>query len=273
MTALRVALRRAAHQLVDDPVVFADPLAEKILGPSYAEELRRTPDKAKKPSSGALRAFLVARSRYAEEQVASAYAAGVRQYCLLGAGLDTFAYRQQFDGLRVFEVDHPETQAWKKNMLAGAGIAIPATVRFVAVDFERQSLAAQLRKSGFDFAAPCFFSWLGVVVYLTLEAFQANVALIAAMPEGTCLTFDYALPRAALSPTEQLERDSLASRVAQAGEPFRLFLTPEEMQAELKVFSAVEDLDSAAISNRFFAGRTDGFGLHGSQAHLVTARV
>jgi methyltransferase (TIGR00027 family) len=270
-TALRVALRRAAHQLVDRPLLFEDPLAIRILGPAYAEELRRTPSKEHRPFSAALRAFLVVRSRYAEEQLAAAYANGVRQYCLLGAGLDTFAYRNYHEGLAVFEVDHPATQAWKHEMLTNARIEIPNTVRHVPVDFETQGLATQFAAANFSFDKPAFFAWLGVVPYLTLEAFRATLSLIAAMPPSSGVTFDYGLPRESLPFLERLAHDSLASRVAQAGEPFQLFFTPGQVRAELTAFSRIEDLATPDITARFFAGRTDGLALKGSAAHLLTA--
>jgi methyltransferase (TIGR00027 family) len=270
-TALRVALRRAAHQTVDRPLLFEDPLAVRILGPAYTEELRRTPDKDRRPFSAALRAFLVVRSRYAEEQLAQAYAAGVRQYCLLGAGLDTFAYRNYYQGLQVFEVDHPATQSWKHEMLTNARIEIPNTVRHVPVDFETQALAEQLAIAGFSINQPCFFAWLGVVPYLTLEAFRATIAFIDQMPPASGVTFDYSLPRASLPFLEQLAHDSLSSRVAQAGEPFQLFFTPEEIRQELTAFPHIEDFATKDITARYFADRTDGLTLKGSAAHLLTA--
>jgi methyltransferase (TIGR00027 family) len=160
-TALRVALRRAAHQLYDSPVIFPDPVAVPILGQTYAEELRRTPRRTDRPFSIALRAFLVARSRYAEDNLSRAVTAGVRQYVLLGAGLDTFAYRNPYPGLRVFEVDHPATQQWKRDLLQRSGIRIPERLTYVPVDFESQSLSAQLQTSGFNIHGPAFFAWLG----------------------------------------------------------------------------------------------------------------
>src|ERR1700677_1481736 len=117
-TALRVALRRAAHQLYDaHPLVLDDPIAVPILGATYAEELRRTPTRPDRPFSVGLRAFLVARSRYAEDNLAQAVGQGVTQYVLLGAGLDTFAHRNLYPQLHVFEVDHPATQQWKRDLL------------------------------------------------------------------------------------------------------------------------------------------------------------
>src|SRR5271170_6929488 len=143
-SALRVALRRAAHQIHDSPVVFNDPLAVAILGEAYAEELRRTPLRPDRPFSIALRAFIVARSRYAEDNLRRAIENGVDQYVLLGAGLDTFAYRNPYTRLRVFEVDHPATQQWKRELLQRNRIAVPESICYTPVDFERQSLSAQL---------------------------------------------------------------------------------------------------------------------------------
>ncbi len=201
-TALRVALRRAAHQVHDaKPLVFDDPLAVRILGPEYAAEIARTPDSRKRPFSAGLRAFMVARARLAEDALAERYAhAGVRQYLVLGAGLDTFAYRQPYPGLRVFEVDHPATQAWKRDMLAAAGIAVPETLRLVAVDFERDSLEDRLRLAGFRFDQPAMTAWLGVVPYLTAEAFRATAGLLGRFAPGSGVLFDYTLPRGGRRP-------------------------------------------------------------------------
>ena len=272
-TALRVALRRAAHQIYDSPVVFEDPVAVPILGESYAEELRRTPVRADRPFSVALRAFMVARSRYAEDNLRRAVAAGVRQYVLLGAGLDTFAYRNPWPELHVFEVDHPATQQWKRELLETSGIAVPENLKYVAVDFEQQSLPDRLEELGFDRHAPAFFAWLGVVPYLTLGAFRGTVRFIASQPAGSGVALDYGLPRSALPPVEQLGHDSLASRVKLAGEPFQLFFTPEEMAAEFSAFGSVEDLGSAEINARYFSGRGDQLRLRGSGGRLFRARL
>jgi methyltransferase (TIGR00027 family) len=270
-TALRVALRRAAHQVYDSPVVFADPVAVAILGSTYAEELRRTPLRLDRPFSIALRAFLVARSRYAEDKLRRAVESGVDQYVLLGAGLDTFAYRNPYTRLRVFEVDHPATQQWKRELLQRNHIAIPESVRYTPVDFERQSLSAQLRDTGFDHGAPAVFSWLGVVPYLTLEAFRATLSFISAQPPGSGLTMDYGQPRSVLPSIERLAHDSLASRVERAGEPFRLFFTLAELSAELSRFHSIEDLGAAEINARYFSGRTDQLALRGAAARFVSA--
>ena len=271
-TALRVALRRAAHQVQDaQPLVFADPLAIPILGPEHREDIRRTPDKLKRPFSAGLRAFMVARARFAEDTLAASHAT---QYLVLGAGLDTFAYRNPRSELKVFEVDHTATQAWKREKLAAAKIAIPENLTFVAVDFEQQSLGEQLTAAGFDPAQPTVIAWLGVVPYLTLEAFRATLALLGTFATGTELVFDYSYPREVLSPTEQLMLDSMSSRVAQAGEPFRLFFTEETLVKELDTagLTLVENLGSEAFNKRYFDGRTDGLRLRGSAGHLCHAK-
>jgi len=270
-TALRVALRRAAHQLHDSPLVFDDPFAVPILGATYAEELRRTPLRPDRPFSTGLRAFIVARSRYAEDNLRRAVETGVRQYVLLGAGLDTFAYRNPYPQLRVFEVDHPATQQWKRDLLQRNGIAIPETVTYTPVDFERQSLSEQLREVGFDRHVPAFFAWLGVVPYLTLQAFRATVGFISTQPTGSGVVLDYGQPRAVLPPLEQLAHDSLSSRVEQAGEPFQLFFTPPEIAVELSAFRNLEDLGASEINARYFDGRADKLAVRGSAGRLLSA--
>jgi methyltransferase (TIGR00027 family) len=274
-TALRVALRRAAHQIHDArPLVFEDPLAVRILGPEYTQELQRTPDSAKQPFSAGLRAFMVGRARLAEDTLAAGVRdLGVKQYLVLGAGLDTFACRNAYAKVRVFEVDHPATQAWKLQMLAAAKIVPPDSAAFVAVDFEADSLRAKLRAAGFDDSLPTVTAWLGVVPYLTLEAFQATVRLMGMLPEGSRLVFDYSQPREVLPPVEQLMHDSLSARVALAGEPFQLFFTPEGLATELERWGmrVVENLDGAAMTARYFAGRADGLLLRGKAGRMCVA--
>jgi methyltransferase (TIGR00027 family) len=274
-TALRVAMRRAAHQLFDaPPLVFTDPFAVRILGP-HAAEIERTPgrDPANKPRpfSVGLRAFLVARSRYAEDMLTRAIAHGVTQYIILGAGLDTFALRNPHPHLRVFEVDHPATQAWKRDLLHQSNLPTPTNLTFVPVDFERQSLATQLLAATFDPTQPAFFSWLGVIPYLTPEAFRATVSFIATQPANSGLVFDYAQPRSALPFREQLAFDSLASRVQLAGESFQLFFTPQQIASELMAFSDLEDLGTPELNNRYFSARTDNLQTMGAAGRIVSA--
>jgi methyltransferase (TIGR00027 family) len=265
-------MRRAAHQIYDArPLVLEDPIAIAILGEQFLPEVHKTAAKLEKPFSVALRSFLVARSRYAEDTLSIAVAQGVTQYVILGAGLDTFAYRSPYPNLHVFEVDHPATQQWKRELLNFNKIPIPHNLTFVPVDFEHQTLPAQLLAAGFDSAVPTFFAWLGVVPYLTLEAFRSTLRFIAARPANSGLVFDYGLPRSALPRLEQLAHDSLAARVQQAGEPFQLFFTPREAAAELVAFHNLEDLSSSEINARYFQNRRDNLRLLGSSAHILSA--
>jgi methyltransferase (TIGR00027 family) len=259
MTARAVASRRAAHQILDRPIVFNDPIAVPLLGPEFFADPARHSD----PRSRAFRAWMVGRSRYTEDNLARAVQSGVAQYVLLGAGLDTFAYRNPFPALRVFEVDFPSTQEFKRGMLQAACIPEPPSLTFVPLDFEHQALASGLAQAGFDSTRPAFFSWLGVIPYLTLPAFRATLDLIASMPTGSGVAFDYSVSDSELSPRMQAARKSLAQRVAAAGEPFRLFFRTEQMENELRSagFQRTEQVDSIEINNRYFANRTDGLAL------------
>jgi methyltransferase (TIGR00027 family) len=271
-TALRVALRRAAHQLYDaPPLVLNDPIAVPILGTEYAEDLHKTATKLHKPFSVALRAFLVARSRYAEDQLAHAVQRGITQYVLLGAGLDTFAYRNPYPHLNVFEVDHPATQQWKHQLLERTNIPTPSSLISVPLDFEHETLPEQLLAAGFDPRARTLFAWLGVVPYLTLPAFRATLTFIASQPPGSAVVLDYGQPRHVLPFFEQLAHDSLASRVALAGEPFQLFFTPAEIAAELSAFRIIEDLGTPELNARYFTNRTDLLALRGTAGRLLSA--
>ncbi|MGC2697462.1 MAG: SAM-dependent methyltransferase [Candidatus Angelobacter sp.] len=271
-TALSVAIRRASHQIYDSrPLVLEDPIAVPILGERYRPVLEEAAASINDRYSLSMRAWLVARSRYAEEKLAQAVGRGARQYVLLGAGLDTFAHRNPHPGLHVFEVDHPATQQWKRELLAASGLPELSTLRYVPVDFERQSLRRQLEISGLDFASATVFAWLGVVLYLTHPAFRATVEMIAAFPPGSAVVFDYALPRHALPPEEHAARDLLSARVESIGEPFQLFFTPQEIAAELKAFSILEDMDSKQLNTLYFSNRGDKLGLAGRSANIMSA--
>ena len=258
-TALRVAIRRAAHQFADRPPVLHDPVAVQLIGNEYSRDLER----AMHPVARDFRCFMAVRSRYAEDHLACAVAAGIRQYAILGAGLDTFAYRNPFADLRVFEVDFPATQQWKREVLAAAGIAIPANLTFVPLDFEHMTLTEGLTRAGFALDAPAFFSWLGVVPYLTLDAFRATLAAVAQFPAGSGISFDYAFPPETLSPRRREIFNRLAGRVAAAGEPFQLFFAQERLEGELRSagFHRIEQANHDDLNRLYFANRADGLKL------------
>ena len=172
-------------------------------------------------------------------------------------------------------MDHPATQAWKRERLQAAGIQLPETARLVPVDFERQSLGEELHRAGFAAELPTATAWLGVVPYLTLQAFRSTLAWLGGLPSGSSTVFDYSQPREVLSPVEQQMHDSLAARVAGAGEPFQLFFTPEKLQEELRAsgLAVAEDLSGPELSARYLAGRQDGLQLRGASGRLCHAQV
>jgi methyltransferase (TIGR00027 family) len=271
-TALGVALRRAAHQMYDEePLVLNDPIAVPLLASKYAKTLADAQEDLNEESSRLMRAWLVARSRFAEDHLARAVGAGVRQYVILGAGLDTFGFRNPHPGLEVYEVDHPATQSWKQELAEASEVIVPESLHFVPVDFETQKLSERLENAGLDSHAPTAFALLGVVMYLTADAFGETLKYIAGFPEGSGVIFDYAVPRDML-PTEEIDaRDELASRVESIGEPFRLFFSPDEIGKVLDAFGLIEDVDDKELNHRYFAGRTDQLNLKGRSGHMIAA--
>lgn len=258
-TALRVAIRRAAHQLADPPPVLDDPIAMRLIGKGYQRDMERAMHSVGRD----FRAFMAARSRYAEDRLAESVADGVLQYAVLGAGLDTFAYRNPYPQIRVFEVDFPATQQWKHTLLTEAAIAIPSGVTFVPLDLEHHTLPESLCNAGFDSTQPACFSWLGVVPYLTLAAFRATLRSVGRLPRGSSITFDYGFPPETLTAARRLIFDRLAGRVAAAGEPFQLFFHPDQITDELRGagFHRIEQVDHDGLNARYFNHRADGLKL------------
>ena len=243
-TALLCAIARARHQLLEDGEIFSDPLALDILGPERAAQVRRDLEgdgpqsRRRDPGSfsQAMRGALVLRSRIAEDTLRDAVAAGATQYVLLGAGLDTFALRGQWpQGLaRVFEVDHPATQEYKRSLAAVAGLRMPAGGVYVPVDFERQDFMEQLTAHGFDPAQRTVFAWLGVTMYLARPAVEATIRRIGAQASpGSVLVFDYVRRPGALQWSRRLALGLMARRFGRMGEPWRCFLQDSELQALL----------------------------------------
>jgi len=264
-------VRRAAHQLIDRPLVFEAPFAMRIIGPDAAAA---TQAKAEGSVSAAFRAFMAVRSRYAEDELRCAVERGVRQYVVLGAGLDTFAWRNPWPELRVFEVDFPATQHWKKQRVANAGMELPEALTFAPVDFESQTLADGLRTAGFREDQPACFSWLGVTMYLTVEAFASTMRFIGLLPTGSGVTFDYAVERSELSFMERMAMDHLSKKVAALGEPFQLFFRPRELADRLRGFGfrEIEDMGREELNERYFGNREDGLRVRGAAGRLIRAR-
>jgi methyltransferase (TIGR00027 family) len=276
-TANRVAMRRAAHQLLDNPKVLDDPFAVSILSPESRANLTDEPSFMPAIAARYMRAFMVVRSRFAEDELARAVERGATQYVILGAGLDTFAYRNPYPepALRVFEVDHPDTQAWKRERLATASIAVPSSLTFAPVDFERCTIGEGLQAAKFDAGKMTFFSCLGVIMYLTRQAAISTLKFIASMPKGSGVVFDYSVARESLNVLQRIALDRLMRRVEAAGEPFRLFFDPAALASELRGFgfTLLDDLGVDEINERYFANRTDGLRVGGGLGRLISATL
>jgi methyltransferase (TIGR00027 family) len=268
-TARAAAFHRAAHQVLEHGLIFADPLALRILGED-AETIARAAEE--RPSGRRMRLFIAVRTRFAEDALAAAVERGARQLVVLGAGLDTYAYRGAMrDRLRIFEVDHPATQAWKRQRLAEAAIPLPATLTLAPVDFERETLARGLAAAGFDPAQQTFFTWLGVVPYLTEEAAWSTLGFIASLPNGAHVVFDYSDPPDTFPPGMRASFDRRAAHVAELGEPWINHFEPENLRTKLMAlgFSEVEDLGPPQIASRYFPNRATAAPQRGG--HIVHA--
>jgi len=263
-TAFGVAVHRAVHQILEGGKIFPDPFAKAILGPDADGFIAERASAQHRH----MRLFVAVRSRFAQDGMAEAIARGVQQVVVLGAGLDTTALRNP--GIAVFEVDHLATQDWKRQQLARLEIALPQTLRFVPVDFERQDISACLAAAGFDGSLPAFFLWLGVVPYLTRGAIGATLDFAASIPASE-IVFDYSEPPENYLPKQRKRVMALAERVAALGEPFRSHFDPPGMTALLKTkgFDEIEDLGPREIAARYFNRhiRTERAG-----GHVVRAR-
>jgi methyltransferase (TIGR00027 family) len=207
-----------------------------------------------------MRIFIAVRTRFAEDALAAAVERGVRQAVVLGAGLDTYAYRNTLrDRLRIFEVDHPATQAWKRQRLADAAIPIPNSLTFAPIGFEHQPLAEGLAAAGFDSSQQTFFTWLGVVPYLTEEAVWSTLGFIASLPNGAHVVFDYNDPPASLSAERRASHERRAKHVAELGEAWLNYFEAHELRAKLLAlgFSEIEDLGPPQIAARYFPNRVN----------------
>jgi methyltransferase (TIGR00027 family) len=219
--------------------------------------------------------FVCVRARIPEDTVEDAIARGVGQYVILGAGLDSFAYRRTdlLDRLRVFEVDHPETQAWKRARLEAADVDVPGGLVFAPVDFERQTLADGLDAAGFDFGARAVFSWIGVTMYLTLDAIATTLATVARCPAGTRVVLTYNLPKDALQGMGATTDAVLSGFAVEMGEPFVSLFLPDEIERMLRDhgFDDVVHFGPEEARSMYFSGRTDV--RFGGAQRLIAASV
>ncbi len=270
-TADGAALLRAAHQLLDRPPIFEDQLAARLVTPESADRLRTDLASFETPVLRALRASVAIRSRFAEDRLADAVRRGVGQYVILGAGLDSFAYRNPFpSALHVFEVDHPSTQARKQERLRAAAVAQPAGLTFVPIDFERETIAEALARRGFEADRDAFVSWLGVTIYLRREAVLRTLAWAATLAAGSEIVFTYSAPR----DRPPAAWSALAARAEGHGEPWITFFEPDELAGELRRlgFAELVDFGPQEAYARYCRDRSDGLRTGGA-GHLMSART
>jgi len=259
-TALATAYLRAAYQLLDAPPrILEDPVAVRLLGKDASQNIRAAVDRYRSPETSALCSHVVLRSRFAEDRLAAAVQRGVSQHVILGAGFDTFAFRQPdwAKSLKIFEIDHRDTQLVKRSFLKDAGLDLPANVRLAQIDFEHESLLEGLCRHHVSLEEPTFFSWLGVTMYLKEAAIDAALKSMAAYPSGSEVVLTFKQPMVKTAGKAAAAAQKLAEKVASVGEPFVSFFEPKTMEAKLTNtgFGKVEFLDLETAYQRYFASR------------------
>jgi methyltransferase (TIGR00027 family) len=296
ITALLTAFARAYHATHDDPKIFDDFIADQLYTPEerayFSKNLAASlsfldPERAAlcPDEASALAWYMriqggpvtLSRSRYTEDSLELAIRQGVRQYVILGAGMDTFAFRRPdlLKQIQVFEVDHPATQTLKRQRIEKLGLGIPSELHFVPIDFAKENLATALGRSVCDAHLPSFFSWLGVTYYLTRDVvFNTWRAITNIAPVGSSLVFDYFDLDAFVPERASQRMQRMQAIVRNVGEPIKTSLDPSKLDAELasaglRVF---ENLNPAEIEQRYFAGRTDGYHAF-EHVHFVWAKV
>ncbi|MBY0421436.1 MAG: class I SAM-dependent methyltransferase, partial [Parvularculaceae bacterium] len=273
-TAMMTAMARGAHRLLDArPWILDDPFGMMLVGASAREvfDARKGPYTPDMLSD--IRAFIAARARFAEDRLESG---GFTQYVIVGAGLDSFVWRRPdlLKRMRVFEVDHPLTQAWKRARAAEIGLWPPKDVVYAGCDFEREALGEALTRAGFDWAAPSFFTWTGVTMYISVAASEATLATVARCAAGSEIVFTYTPDPATLDERARFMSRAFATIATAAGEPpVTSFTTPalEDLvrRAGLDLVAHPNADDLAAL---YFAQRPDALRPYGME-RIAAARV
>ncbi len=263
--------------MFDNPKIFEDPIALSIIGSQGISDIRKKKRKFESRIQKYLRAIVIARSRFVEDELSAAINRNIRQYVILGAGLDTFAYRNPHSsiGLKIFEVDYPSTQEWKRRQLEAAKITVPDLLTFIPINFEHQPLEDRLREAGLRTDEPSFFSWLGVTMYLSREAMMKTMkSILSVSSPGTGIVFDYVVPPSSQTFLRRLVFRLLSNKVRSFGEPWQTFYDPNSLIKDLGTigFKQAEDIGPEDVNARFFDGRADKLRV-GKFGHLMKAQV
>jgi methyltransferase (TIGR00027 family) len=259
---LRPAIGRAAHQLLDRPLIFTDPLAVGLVPEASEAAILAAADEHRALHSGLFRAAVALRARFAEDRLAAAAERGVRQYLMLGAGLETFPWRQPDFArrMRLVLADQPASLAWSRERFAARKLVAPENLTFAAVDLEDGGFAGALAEAGFDVRLPSFVSALGVIHYLGADAVDALFGFVGKLPKGSEIVFTFPVPEDELADDEREEVRVSVARTAAMGEPWRTRLPASEMAAHLRRAGVAEvfHLTPELAQQRYFAGRGDG---------------
>jgi methyltransferase (TIGR00027 family) len=252
-TAISVALLRAIHETYDaSPKLHHDPVAPLLVGSEMMQRAKAAPEWMQSDLTVSIRSHVVLRSRYAEDQLWAAASRGLRQYVILGAGYDTFAYRQPAwaASLGIFEVDHVASQQAKLERLRSVGIPISRNVTFVAADFESATLRETLAKGGVDIELPTFFACLGVMVYLPKEVVDAIFRMVASFPRGSQMVFTFSQGQSSAG------LSAMTKEAAAVGEPFRTFHDPDTLYRDLLRigYSRVAILQPEEAAELYYSG-------------------
>lgn len=272
-TAVRTALWRALHVQADAPPhIFEDEVGLKLVAPD--DDWRNRPDMSS--FTRPFRAAILARARFIEDLVDEQVSCGVGQYVLLGAGLDSFAQRRlEFASrVRVFELDQPKSQEWKRQRLLATGFGIADHLEFVPVDFEAgDNWLARLVSSGFDAKRPAVIASTGVSMYLTKDAILATLRQIAAFASGSTFVMSFLCPIEMLDPEIRIGVERAAEGARASGTPWISFFNPEDIMALARAagFEKVRHVSAAALAERYFAGRTDGLRPPNNSEELLVA--
>ena len=260
-TASGAAMQRAAHLVVDgEPKILIDEFAMRFLEDGQRARVATHDEVLQAPHVRASRAHILGRSAFTEDELLRTVAGGCRQYVLLGAGYDSSPARlaDRLTDVTVFEVDHPDTQAAKRAALREG--EWPANVRFVPVDFEHDDLQAQLQHAGWDAAAPTFWSWLGVTMYLTDEAVMNTLSFVSTGAAGTTIVMNFTVHDDEVTPDDLALRRIGAQGVARQGEPWINFYRPHQLVARVRTlpFAEVGAVGPDVFRARYFENRDDG---------------
>lgn len=274
-TAIASAMMRATHLTLDgEPKILEDHLARGLSGVTDADPLANL-DFLQRYEFRQLRALMVLRNRYVEDELRHSLRHGVSQYVILGAGLDSFAYRRSalLRHLHIFEIDHPSTQRWKQSRLKALGVTVPDNVHFVPVNFESERFSDKIKACDFDPTQPTFFSWLGVSQYLTREALEITLREVTlCVTAFRQLVMDFVVPESTLGPLDRQQIIEMRTRSGKLGEPWLSYYDPNELQQILKAtgFVHIVHFSPALAAERYFSGRSDGL-THSGAYHLMNA--